>query len=499
MATLLPNTAAPEVLDHDSEVGRVAAALSSLQDAAWAGPVEAEMEVPGNTGAVSSASADSDTDDASRAPADVKRHLVEMLSQDDMEERVMQRGVRIVYVGEEYSNIHYLIRQRARRAPPSVHHFASNQISRRFTSHELDRIPRKAFALPAAAVVDELLAAYFRHVHPGFPVLDEAVFMGQYRGRDPHNPPSLLVLQAVLMVGAHVCGHRPDRLALKAGFFRRAKMLFDARFEWNRDVVVQAALLLTWHSEGVEDIGANSYYWVGVAARTALGLGMHRDARASTLVAQDQRLWRRLWWILVQFDVIVSLSYGRPPAVRLDESDVPELQPRDMETDTENTPIDADFMIHQTRLCCIVACALHERFGLQVSAERRRAALLAADQRLAHWMADLPPSLRCHLLGPGTDTATPPWVAMLHLTYSNFLILLHRPPPQPRMLASVTSQDDMGTWTDVFLHEISSSYADRQASVRRLPCPWCTFSRAWPPGMDCATSTSLPSTPSSRR
>ena len=184
--------------------------------------------------------------------------------------------------------MNYLIRHRARNE--AVHHFPADHISRQYTSHELDRIPREAFTMPCQAVVDELLEKYFRYVNPGFPVLDEQIFMSQYRNRDPLNPPSLLVLQAVLLVGAHVSRNRPDRDELKTAFFRRAKMLFDARFEWNRDVVVQAALLLTWHSEGVEDIGANSYYWVGVAARTAQGLGMHRDTGPSTLVPHDKRL-----------------------------------------------------------------------------------------------------------------------------------------------------------------------------------------------------------------
>ena len=54
------------VQDDQSEVGRAAATLSSLQDA-------------------SSGQGDG---------GDVKRHLVEMLSQDDIDDRVMQKGVR---------------------------------------------------------------------------------------------------------------------------------------------------------------------------------------------------------------------------------------------------------------------------------------------------------------------------------------------------------------------------------------------------------------------
>lgn len=114
------------------------------------------------------------------------------------------------------------------------------------------------------------------------------------------------------MVGARVSRKRPERDALKTTFFRGAKMLFDARLEKNRDLVVQAALLLTWHTDGAEDICANAWHWVGTAVRTANGLGVHRDATPSTLNAYDMRIWRRIWWIMVMFDVIHSLVYGRP-------------------------------------------------------------------------------------------------------------------------------------------------------------------------------------------
>jgi transcriptional regulatory protein AMDR len=80
--------------------------------------------------------------------------------------------------------------------------------------------------------------------------------------------------------------------------------------------MVQAALLLTWHSDCPDDdVSANAHYWVGVAARIATGLGMHRNTVSSRFVPRDRRTWRRLWYILVQFDVMVSLSHGRPQAM----------------------------------------------------------------------------------------------------------------------------------------------------------------------------------------
>ena len=246
-----------------------------------------------------------------------KRNLVEFVDAKDIANRSRQRGVRITYVGKDVSNINFLVRQRDDEGNEMAHHFASDEIVRQYLTHEPERIPREAFILPDQALADELVQAYFTHVNPGCPIVEEETFMGQYRGRNPADPPSLLVLQAILLVGAHVSRDRPDRDSLKSTFFRRAKMLFDARLERSRDIVVQAALLLTWHSDGAEDIAANAWYWVGIAARTATGLGMHRDAGKSKLIQHDMmiRTWRRIWWILVQFDVTVSLSYGRPQAM----------------------------------------------------------------------------------------------------------------------------------------------------------------------------------------
>jgi transcriptional regulatory protein AMDR len=42
---------------------------------------------------------------------------------------------------------------------------------------------------------------------------------------------------------------------------------------------------------------------------------MHRNPVSSSFVTRDRRMWRRVWFILVQFDVLISLSYGRPQAM----------------------------------------------------------------------------------------------------------------------------------------------------------------------------------------
>lgn len=246
---------------------------------------------------------------------DLEKRLVKIIDEEESGTREIQRGVRAIYVGHELSNMSFLIRQQ-REQDDDVYHFAGNEIPRRQLRTGHDQLLMDALTLPEQALADELVHAYFSHINPGYPIIEEEHFMTQYRNRDPADPPPVLLLQTILLVGAHVTRPKPERDALKEIFFRRAKWLFDSRIERNRDTMVQAALLLTWHSDSADDdVAANAHYWVGVAARIATGLGMHRNPVSSSFVSRDRRMWRRLWYILIQFDVMVSLSYGRPQAM----------------------------------------------------------------------------------------------------------------------------------------------------------------------------------------
>lgn len=105
----------------------------------------------------------------------------------------------------------------------------------------------------------------------------------------------------------------------------------------------------------------------------------------------------------------------------LDECDVSPLDPRsDFEGCGPNVQI--DYLIHRTELCILISKVIRERFGLRISQEDRNVALRNADEALAKWNLSLPSSLQ------HTSSITI-WTASLHLTYNNFLIILHRPRP----------------------------------------------------------------------
>ncbi|EED16708.1 C6 transcription factor (AmdR), putative [Talaromyces stipitatus ATCC 10500] len=358
---------------------------------------------------------------------EMENRLVTLIDQQELDSREIQHGVRAIYVGHDVSNMSFLLRQQ--RGDEISYHLAGNEIPRRRLEIGHDQFLQDALTLPEKHIADELVDAYFTHVNPGYPIVEEELFMSQYRNRDPSNPPPVLLLQAILLIGVHVSRDSPEREELKNVLYRRCKWLFDNRIERNRDILVQTALLLTWHSDAIDDdVSANAHYWVGVAARIATGLGMHRDPIANKFVATDRRTWRRVWWILVQYDVLISLSYGRPQAINLEDSDVRPLTPADFVGCGPRVQI--DFVIHFAGLCSMISYIIRERFGLTVSMERRKAILPEADEALANWSLSLPDSLR---LRGSMDS----WSAMLHLTYNNFLILLHRPHPR----ASAYSED----------------------------------------------------------
>jgi transcriptional regulatory protein AMDR len=86
--------------------------------------------------------------------------------------------------------------------------------------------------------------------------------------------------------------------------------------------------------------------------------------------------------------------------------------------------VQVDYCIKYTELCVLIARVLRERFGLRVTPELRKTALDNADESMANWCLNLPDSLQ--MRSGDMDL----WPASLHLTYNNFLILLHRPQPR---------------------------------------------------------------------
>ncbi|OTB03319.1 hypothetical protein M426DRAFT_321889 [Hypoxylon sp. CI-4A] len=360
---------------------------------------------------------------------------------------------RVAFLGES-SNLTLLVHDR-QGASDVVHYpLPENVRGSKARLTELDNIEidilhqRGAFLLPPRSLCDELIDAYFKWVHPIVPVVNKMRFMRQYR--DPKNPPSLLLLQAVLLAGSRVC-NSPQLMDANGSttpaaltFYKRAKALYDANYEDDRVTIVQALLLMGWYWEGPEDVTKNVFYWSRVAIIVAHGSGMHRSVESSQLSKADKRLWKRIWWTLFTRDRSVAVALGRPCNINLDDSDVEMLTEDDfIEDEPDNVsgsgpdPIHVQFFLQYVKLCEIMGLVLSQQYSVASKGRRQNAIdLTHSDMALADWLQNCPKIVywempRHHF-----------WSALLHSNYYTTLCLLHRAHMPPNTSSAARFPDD---------------------------------------------------------
>ncbi|KAI5358202.1 hypothetical protein Slin15195_G065290 [Septoria linicola] len=257
---------------------------------------------------------------------------------------VFRKGdpIRVLYVGAESSNLYQLVKAEgtvntlhypfpAIKPPLPWKPASGSDVATHLTHAGVDDVGN----LPPRKIQDALIETFFTHIYPGFPILDAQLFLHQYHSND--DDPPLLLLQSVLVAAARI-SHLPtvanSRPAVAAALFRRAKALFDMRHENDRVHLVQAAMLLTWHSEDADTVAKNVWHWTAQAVRIAFGLGMHRDLSATsrTLMPDaDKREYRRCWWISCQVEALFALKFGRPSMIRREDYDQPALTSDDFQ------------------------------------------------------------------------------------------------------------------------------------------------------------------------
>ncbi|RFN54669.1 urea carboxylase [Fusarium flagelliforme] len=244
---------------------------------------------------------------------------------------------------------------------------------------------------PAQEVRDALLLAYFKHIHPLYPIIPMSVFL-KPDGKLQNKPP-LLLFQAVLLAGAHVCTHplvAKDRLVVKNVLFRRASMLFHLRHETARLQLAQAAVLFTWHVSDGDTVASGPWYWNGIAMRIALGLGLHRADKHLPVV--DRIINKRLWWSIFIAEAFCALETGRPSSIQAHDFDQEMLREDDFidEQDTELAQGDSEKesrnMLLRHHLCMAeLAIIILDVLELNSPVPRRKFDIASINSKLAVW------------------------------------------------------------------------------------------------------------------
>ncbi|KAK4500482.1 hypothetical protein PRZ48_008671 [Zasmidium cellare] len=326
--------------------------------------------------------------------------------------------LRIVYTGSAIANLNQLVQPSsyALHLPfPSIRPRLDWEPIPGSRAYLTSAVARDLSSLPARHIRDSLIDTYFTFIHPGLPIIDAVEFQAQYASANPSPP--LLLLQCMLLAAARVSTHpevAASRNDMTATIYRRAKALFEMRHENDRVLLVQSALLLTWHVEDADSVSNGPYYWTGLATRIALGLAMHRDlsdASASRMPAADRRLYRHLWWTTLRFEVYTALEYGRPSMIRAEDFDQPALEPGDFlcGDGSNETLACPEFCILDARLCILALDIIRLAAPGTISLADEAAAI---DQQLVLLAAELPSTLDF-------------WSCQLRITHNMLIIMLH--------------------------------------------------------------------------
>jgi hypothetical protein len=282
---------------------------------------------------------------------------------------------------------------------------------------------REALSLPAKEVCDELVNAFFTWVAPIVPIINKNSFMKQYH--DPENPPSMLLMQAILLAGSRVCtpelslDNDNSSTSVATLFYQRAKALYDADYEKDRVTMVQALILLGWYWEDPGKVTKNVFYWNGLAISIAHGFGMHRSAKDSNLSMENKRLWKRIWWTLFTRDRSVAAALGRPVHINIRDSDVEMITEDDFIEDSgETNQVHVQFFLSYVRLSQVTDRIMVENYSTM--SKPSAAVFTQCNQALSDWLSDCPSDVRWE------EGHYDFWSAYLHCIYQTASSLLYR-------------------------------------------------------------------------
>ncbi|KAA8570118.1 hypothetical protein EYC84_002450 [Monilinia fructicola] len=306
---------------------------------------------------------------------------------------------------------------------------ANQRMATKLNPEEMDILRKRgALELPPRDLCEELIHAYFKWIAPVVPIIPRTWFMKRWH--DLNNQPSLLLLQAVLLAGSRVCttplmlDANGSPIPAATTFYKRAKALYDADYEEDRVVIVQALILLGWYWEEPGVVTKTVFYWNGLATTIAQGFGMHRNPSGSRLSPADKRLWKRIWWTLYTRDRSVAVAVGRPAHINLEHSDLEMIQAEDF-IDDHTGPEDEVrvlFFLQYVKICEITDDILYQHYSLQSPNQGSNSLnLQQCDQALNDWIRNCPTQVRWSSLNKDKF-----WPAYLHLIYLTTRCLLFR-------------------------------------------------------------------------
>jgi hypothetical protein len=176
---------------------------------------------------------------------------------------------------------------------------------------------RRTSGPDAAPSLESLIAAFFDHINPDFPVLHEALFREAYEAwlasPGSADPAWLCGFLCVLLLARRVARltFPDDQERL---WWRRVQSLLPVVIFTSSVMAVQAMMLAAMHLHNTNHRDA-CWNLTGTAVRVAFAIGLHQDKVSTMQTPLARELRKRLWWTLYAFEQMQVSSYDRPSAI----------------------------------------------------------------------------------------------------------------------------------------------------------------------------------------
>ncbi|RFU28891.1 hypothetical protein B7463_g7448, partial [Scytalidium lignicola] len=301
----------------------------------------------------------------------------------------------------------------------------------------------ESVSFPPEADTARLTDFYWAHSHTLYPIIHKNEFMKVlwrvYEDpQDPHaqSPLWLFRIWMVLAIGstAYSSVSLVDE-SESVMFFNRAMTYFEGALGCG-DMAALEVLMLQVSYSFFNQIGPNTWFLVGVAARMALGMGLHTSSAYQNVPVNVSEHRKRLFFSLYMMDRMVSMALGRPFAMRDDDIDVEPF------ADADDENIKPDKIIPQGLLQpSSMAVPLHilalrriaSEIGEKVyssnktrslSPEQRDQIIQDIHKKLIEWRRSMPFPL------PDSQSRVPHLItSWFDLNYYTHVTMLYRPSP----------------------------------------------------------------------
>ncbi|KAI9644448.1 hypothetical protein NHQ30_006469 [Ciborinia camelliae] len=194
------------------------------------------------------------------------------------------------------------------------------------------------FILPQRQQADEFLNCYWEFVHPLFPLLDLQGFNATYeqlwvsspgKGLDGDELTKTIFHATLNLVFALGCQYSSDipphrKSSYADELYRRSRKLLNFEIlDALQLSLVQLFLLTGVYLQSTEHAN-RCWNVVGLAIRTAQGLGINTENNSHIKNQLSIEIRRRVWYSCVLLDRLLAMTFGRPNMIRTGSWDVQE-------------------------------------------------------------------------------------------------------------------------------------------------------------------------------